>query len=507
MASINSVSKPTVNSGKPVPSYDSLVNAESSAMQFLNVEENETVFQRLLIVHGQVPGIQGARDKVIVSNPRLPTLEFPAADGYFKASVRLEEGENTLSFEYTQASKCVSQGTLRIQMTAHHNKSPLQLAIMVAKDSAESFDTLFGPGNNNLDMAVRKLRCTAYMWQAFFAEHMYRHGFGRRTFALEEAMMKDTLSKDEAERMIAKVHIIRSRFTVAELRNKEIAQQWKFIAGEEEIKERHRPLDLLEMIKTEVRECEDIGDNPVACMMMDAHWDAELQIVVGQGAYGSSDPQPKVATLGSHRAYSWPATFDEIPSAFMDITPTDPQKVANNSKVCAETWQVAAVSIGTFVNMVMGALSVRRSPTGITQWYRHLNRAFMACEPNRPGPIKQHDEDTAHFHRTDAVRLRHHPCLRLPSDLPLAEKQAQRSAGTITKVDGGFLLRNESGITLVQVWLKGECKAFIEYTVENFERRKNGEVSANEDEKAAEFPLQVMISNERLLEMAGERAG
>ena len=52
-------------------------------------------------------------------------------------------------------------------------------------DSNGSFDA---PDNvdNSLDVALQKLRFNALLLQTFMAEEMNRHGFGYRTFELEE---------------------------------------------------------------------------------------------------------------------------------------------------------------------------------------------------------------------------------------------------------------------------------------------------------------------------------
>ncbi|KAJ1805900.1 hypothetical protein LPJ56_006470, partial [Coemansia sp. RSA 2599] len=99
-------------------------------MAFLNVSDNETVHQRFLIVSGQVAGIKGDQDKIVVHHPFFPPLTFPAIDGYFKALVELESGPNDLKFDYLQNGESLSQGKLSIKMTPYLDKPPLHLAVL-----------------------------------------------------------------------------------------------------------------------------------------------------------------------------------------------------------------------------------------------------------------------------------------------------------------------------------------------------------------------------------------
>ena len=66
---------------------------------------------------------------------------------------------------------------------------PLQLCILVAKDSPQTFDAVperVEKEGNGLSTAIKKFRMAAYLWQAFTAEQMNRNGFGRRCYRYEE---------------------------------------------------------------------------------------------------------------------------------------------------------------------------------------------------------------------------------------------------------------------------------------------------------------------------------
>ena len=83
---------------------------------------------------------------------------------------------------------------------------------------------------NGLDLAVKKFRMAAYLWQAFTGEQMNRYKFGRRCFRFEDSWEPGTLSYQDwgtnQFRTQAKVHVIRSNKSVAEIRDLERAQQY-----------------------------------------------------------------------------------------------------------------------------------------------------------------------------------------------------------------------------------------------------------------------------------------
>src|SRR5205814_365071 len=77
---------------------------------------------------------------------------------------------------------------ININQLPHTAKPPLHLAILVAKDSPLTFDAVpdrVQREGNGLDVAVRKFKMAAYLWQAFTGEQMNRNGFGRRCFRFD----------------------------------------------------------------------------------------------------------------------------------------------------------------------------------------------------------------------------------------------------------------------------------------------------------------------------------
>ncbi|KAJ1808061.1 hypothetical protein LPJ56_004787 [Coemansia sp. RSA 2599] len=380
-------------------------------------------------------------------------------------------------------------------MTPYLDKPPLHLAVLVGSDSKGIFDAppdAQGPGQNNLDAAVRKFRCCAYLWQAYISEQLYRSGFGRRTFRLDENYESDSMARDNASRMTARVHIIRSKRTVAEIQDKERAQQWKPPAGYKRETDESQFSLAIEAIK-------DYGGIPkdaayVACLTVDSRWDPDLGIILGHAALGGGYGDLRLGVFGSHTTHAWPANAEEIATKFLDTTKTDTRYLANDCNECGEYWRAANIGMGAFLHECGHLLTLSHTPTGImSRGFNDYNRTFMARSPNFSGPVRQQDEAGSHWHRTDIIRLRHHPCMRLPSDPPLRDNEAKASSFDALVLDEGIVIHNDSGITMIEVWVNDKYRVHREYTAENLERRRSGALPASPDEMASEFPQTITV--------------
>ncbi|KAJ2486308.1 hypothetical protein IWW37_005666 [Coemansia sp. RSA 2050] len=506
---IGTLASSQLSTGVPIPidQHDIVTTTESgekkhvtlpvdgnSQMLFLNIANNETVHQRFLIVYGQVPGIKGNKDRIVVRHPYFPPLTFPAVDGFFKILVELESGDNGLKFEYLQGDTVVGRGELTIKMEPYTDKPPMILAILVGSGSKGTFDAppdACGPGINDLDAAVRKFRCCGYLWQAFISEHMYRQGFGRRTIRLEEEYKPDTMARDNERRMTAKVHILKSRRTVAEIQDKERAQQWKAPPGykrhteESQYTLANEALDDYGVFK---------GIHHVACLTLDSHWDPKEKTILGHAALGGGGGNRFLGVFGSHATHSWPANAEEIAAKFLDTTRVDPRYLAKDCGGEGEYWRVANVGMGAFLHECGHLLTLGHTPSGImSRGFDNFNCTFMVSESGLDGPVRQRDEGGAHWHRTDIIRLRHHPCLRLPSDPPLRDNEKQEQKFDVLPTERGLIIRNDNGITMIEVWVGGEYRNHREYTSENLERRRNGSLPAGPDEMSTDFPREILV--------------
>ncbi|KAJ2355115.1 hypothetical protein GGF43_002880 [Coemansia sp. RSA 2618] len=87
---------------------------------------------------------------------------------------------------------------------------------------------------------------------------MYRQGFGRRTFTLEEECLLDTMGRDGKQRLTAKVHIIRSESTVAEIQDKHNMLQYHASIGDRSL---HKRLAQLQFVEKAVKESKQFSRN------------------------------------------------------------------------------------------------------------------------------------------------------------------------------------------------------------------------------------------------------
>lgn len=177
---------------------------------------------------------------------------------------------------------------------------PLQLVILLGKDSPGTFDAVPArteKEGNGLETAIRKFRMAAYLWQAFTAEQMFRNKLGRRVFRMEEEWVTGTSNYRDREtgtmRSEAKIHIVRSSKTLAELRDPDLAQQNPTAK---------RSGDLFGIASEAVRDY--FKPHPgqkqyVSVLLLDAHWDNQTKLITGHAALGGGGGEIQLAIFGS----------------------------------------------------------------------------------------------------------------------------------------------------------------------------------------------------------------
>lgn len=111
----------------------------------------------------------------------FPPMHFPVLQSQFKALVPLMPGCNKLKFSFASprlsnnsTTNPVHISTTSIFMVPQMSSPPLQLVILLGKDSPGTFDA--PPGRieregNDLALAVMKFRMAAYLWQAYTVRH------------------------------------------------------------------------------------------------------------------------------------------------------------------------------------------------------------------------------------------------------------------------------------------------------------------------------------------------
>lgn len=265
--------------------------------------------------------------------------------------VHLVPGPNTVTFKFAPDSNGVNNEILHfhINYVPLLQNPPLSLVIFIGSDSPATFDVPPEKREQNtLGYAIEKLRTAGYMWQAFSAEQMYRNGMGKRTFRLEEAWLPDTVSCQDkgVMRNTAKVHVIRSKHTVAEIRDVRRAQQ-----SEQHDENFESLFDFF---------LQDLQANPpfdkpcaVAGLILDSHWDVSKQLSLGHTALGGGAGDTALGIFGSHLLHAWPTCIEDIVPSFMNNTKTDTRYVANDANESGEWWRAVNIGMGAMVSIFM----------------------------------------------------------------------------------------------------------------------------------------------------------
>lgn len=154
------------------------------------------VHQKVMSIYGLIgEPSQRLEGNVTVSrqDDAFPPIDWPVCESYFKALVYLMPGPNKLRFDFTSpklsnssTSNPIHSTTITIHMTPLLCTPPLQLVILLAKDSPGTFDATPGrieKEGNGLEIAIQKFRMAAYLWQAFTVSNHQRPPFGLRMSA------------------------------------------------------------------------------------------------------------------------------------------------------------------------------------------------------------------------------------------------------------------------------------------------------------------------------------
>ncbi|KAL9099916.1 MAG: hypothetical protein Q9163_004643 [Psora crenata] len=481
---VNSLSNRTSVMGLNAPSINGTITPKMPLSPFaprvLSISDNSWAHQKVLLVYGQIGDpAEKALDGIVTvchHQDNFPPTMWPVSESHFKALVHLSPGPNRLRFDFTSPKLVATHSSLpahyswiTINFLPLINSPPLQLVILLGKDSSGTFDAVPEKEQrqgNGLGIAIRKFRMAAYLWQAFTAEQMFRHGFGRRCFRFEEEWQTGSLTSKDKEmgtmRNEAKVHVIRSEKTVKELRDLDFAQQYDkanrkdelFTIAMDEVRKHFRP---------------DQGQNIyVSVLLLDSHWDARTKTITGHAALGGGSGELHLAVFGSHALQSYPSSIEEVVPAFSDCTRTDTNFVANDCNEAGSNWEAANLGIGAHLHETGHLFGCPHQESGVMlKDYLRFNRTFLCREPystrtKSPGVRLVLPKDECNWHRLDTLRFKYHPCFRLPTDAPLNPDESIQ----VWPADGGKIIVTAStGIAFIEIFADNEdiCHGWIEY--------------------------------------------
>ncbi|KAI1190373.1 metallopeptidase [Nemania serpens] len=445
------------------------------APRVTNIRDRSTVYQKVLLVTGVIgqdphPQIDGT---VYVRRPDMafPPTVWPVSGARFKALIYLFPGPNTVCFEYQKPGTTNTHRlSILLYMFDPKNAPPLQLSILVAKDSPyTTLDCAPVPNpeeGNGLETAVRKFRTAAYLWQSFTAEQMEKNGLGRRSFRFDEEWTNASSHPrdfyEHTMRSEARVHVIRLDKTVAEIRDLECAQQNT---------DARKKSELVDVVAAALRDYFRITPGQkqyVAALVLDLHSDTKETMTTGHSAFGGqAGDDLHLAMFGSHCLRYYPSTICEVVRAFTDCSPTGLKIVANEGNIVGSSWEAAAYGIGAHLHEVGHLLGSPLQATGVmARDFVMLNRAFMTREAystrtkSKGGPVDPKDEPT--WHRLDLLRYRFHPLFRNAMDkIPYPD-------GTVhgwTVEKDKLLVTASSGLLCTEIFAEGDefCSTWVEY--------------------------------------------
>jgi hypothetical protein len=396
----------------------------------------------------------------------FPPTYWPVSESHFKALIYLLPGPNKLRFDFTSpklansnTSNPIHSSYLTLHMMPPLASPPLQLVILLAKDSPGTFDAVparIEKEGNGLEAAIRKFRMAAYLWQAFTAEQMFRNKLGRRVFRMEEEWVTGTSNYRDREtgtmRSEAKIYVIRCDKTVAELRDPDLAQQNPnakgsgdlFSIASEAVREYFKPLSGQKQY--------------VSVLLLDAHWDKKAKLITGHAALGGGGGDIQLAIFGSQALQSYPSSIEEVVPAFSDCTPTDTNYVANDCNESGSSWEAANIGIGAHMHETGHLFGCPHQETGVMlRDYVTLNRSFTTREPystrtkSKGGLVLPKDECA--WHRLDCLRFKGHPCFSLPTDPPRAIDDSVQA----WPVDNNnVVITAPSGVAYLEIFTEGD---------------------------------------------------
>ena len=409
----------------------------------------------------------------------FPPTNWPVSDSYFKALIYLSPGWNRIRLDFT-SPKLASIGNgsytsthssfILLNYLPLNNTPPLQLVILVGSDSPCTFDAVpqrLQQEGNDLDIAIRKFRMAAHLWQAFTAEQMCRNNFGRRCFRFEEEWQTGTLSVHDWEvgrmKNEARVHVVRSAKTVAELRDLQYAQQYGPATQKGE---------LYSIASDAIKQHFKMRPGQkqyVAALLLDAHWDPNVGTITAHAALGGTSGDLQLAIFGSQALQSYPSCLEEVVPAFMDCSRTDTKYVANDCNESGSSWEAANIGIGAHMHEVGHLFGCPHQESGVMlRDYVTLNRTFLVREPYSTRTKSQglricRLEDECTWHRLDVLRFRHHPCFRLPNDETFFAQD--ESIQYYPVGNGKVIFLAPTGISFIEIYPEGEelCKTWMEY--------------------------------------------
>ncbi|KAI5960445.1 uncharacterized protein KGF55_004738 [Candida pseudojiufengensis] len=413
-----------------------------------NYQNNEIVSSPTVIVSGSTSlrlsrGVIGFTNN---DNKVFPPQYFEVNNGQFKAILHVSPGlpnsfkaeiyDNALinSFgfpDYNGKPHVVDSGFLKLCFNPLPQNKPVYLCLIRGKDSRNVYDM---PGYRlargerpTLENAIKKLKVSGRLMQAYYQDEMRTAGFSNRSIQFVEETVSDqsifgyNVNSPTPHQEI-KVFVLTSPKSVKELRSPDLAQQNPNAKDSGGLFSH-----AIDLIKSTPEIFNSRNDTAVQCVVMylDSTYDKKRDLILTHAALGGGTNDVKLGIFGSHGLHSFPQNFPLVTPSFLDDTPLSKSEVANDAGQCSTSYECLNICFGAWIHEASHSFGCPHQVDGVMlRDYVVLNRSFMTRElrnerTHSSGEIIGTNgrwSSVCHFNILDLIRFLYHDSFSLPID-------------------------------------------------------------------------------------------
>ena len=240
---------------------------------------------------------------------------------------------------------------------------------------------------------------------------------------------------------VARVHVVRTEKTVAELRDPQYAQQNSNARQPDAL---HKFFE--DALKAYGGPFASNSRPVVAGLVLDSSYSIDTNLIQAHAALGCHKRNGlSLGMFGSHLTYSWPRFLEDIPGCLLDSRATD-DTVRNDNGECNTLREACFVGQGAFLHEVGHAFGADHTTGIMARGYsKHWPRNFLAQDD---------EKNDCKWDIQDALRFKTMPHFRLPGDEPLSKAFVQASIDINPIFDtekDGIIITSAAGVAKIEV--------------------------------------------------------